>query len=398
MDVETIAIVCAGPLGREIAYAAALAGYRIILEDNWPTALDEGAAWIKNALNEEIQRGRIDQETRDIALGRLTTAPSPEAASREADLIVETAVDELEVKLELFTIFDKFAKPGAIFASTTSSLSITDIAGITFCPERCVGMRFSNSAPGNRLLKLVRGQDTSEETVAACREVGRRMGMRIVVLYDSAGLVTGLEPGDYNRKSAAGADQEHVQIVGGTMTKPLKERIVIQQGDLTEMDTDAIVNAANNDLQLGGGVAGAIRRKGGEGIQRECDAIGSIPIGYAAITGGGKLKARHVIHAASMRLGGRTTADALRHSAAHTLRIAAERGLKTIAFPAVGTGIAGFPMDECAAIMLREAMQHMKGETSLETIYFVLFDESACDVFTRAWKELQKEAAGAKSA
>ena len=123
----------------------------------------------------------------------------------------------------------------------------------------------------------------------------------------------------------------------------VEEKLVFQVGDLTEMDTDAIVNAANNDLQLGGGVAGAIRRKGGDAIQRECDAIGSIPVGGAAITTGGKLRARFVIHAASMQLGGRTTGHALRASTAHSLRIAAERGLKTIAFPAVGTGIAGFP-------------------------------------------------------
>jgi len=174
------------------------------------------------------------------------------------------------------------------------------------------------------------------------------------------------------------------------MIKTLSEKIVIQQGDLTDMDTDAIVNAANNDLQLGGGVAGAIRRKGGEEIQRECDAIGSIPIGYAAITGGGKLKSRHVIHAASMQLGGRTTAANLRTSIAHSLRIAAERGLKTIAFPAVGTGIAGFPLDECASILLHEASQHLQGETSLEKIYIVLFDERACDVFARAWNKMQK--------
>src|SRR6201998_2141102 len=135
----------------------------------------------------------------------------------------------------------------------------------------------------------------------------------------------------------------------------LKERIIIRQGDLTEMDTDAIVNAANNELVLGAGVAGAIRRKGGEAIQRECDAIGSIPLGYAAITSAGKLKAKYVIHAASMGLGSLTTAETLRHSAAHALRLAAERGLKTIAFPAVGTGIAGFPMKECAEIMLEEA-------------------------------------------
>src|SRR5712692_10593709 len=98
------------------------------------------------------------------------------------------------------------------------------------------------------------------------------------------------------------------------MTKSIADRILIQQGDLTEMDTDAIVNAANNDLILGGGVAGAIRRKGGEQIQRECNAIGSIPVGYAAITTGGKLKARFVIHAASMALGGKTSAGSLRNS------------------------------------------------------------------------------------
>jgi O-acetyl-ADP-ribose deacetylase (regulator of RNase III) len=175
------------------------------------------------------------------------------------------------------------------------------------------------------------------------------------------------------------------------MNKALSEKIVIQQGDLTDMDTDAIVNAANNDLHLGAGVAGAIRRKGGEEIQRECDAIGSIPVGYAAITSGGKLAARHVIHAASMQLGGRTTAANLRTSVAHSLRIAAERGLKTIAFPAVGTGIAGFPLDECAAIMLQEAAQHLNGETSLERVYFVLFDDRVCDIFVRAWNRIQRD-------
>jgi O-acetyl-ADP-ribose deacetylase (regulator of RNase III) len=182
----------------------------------------------------------------------------------------------------------------------------------------------------------------------------------------------------------------------------MADRIMIQQGDLTEMETDAIVNAANNDLVLGAGVAGAIRRKGGDAIQRECDAIGSIPVGYAAITTGGKLKARFVIHAASMQMGGKTNAETLRHSTAHSLRIANERGLKSIAFPAVGTGIAGFPLKDCAEIMLREAARHMQGETSLETIYFVLFDEVAEGIFTRAWRQIQAEpasdAAGAKGA
>lgn len=167
--------------------------------------------------------------------------------------------------------------------------------------------------------------------------------------------------------------------------------ILILQGDLTEMDVDAIVNAANNDLQLGGGVAGAIRRKGGDAIQRECNAIGSIPLGGAAITSGGRLKARYVIHAASMELGGRTSATDLRSSTAHSLRIASEHNLETIAFPAVGTGIAHFPMRDCAQIMLSEAMKHLEGETSLKEIFFVLFDAASLEVFQGVWKQLSKE-------
>src|SRR6202790_2955669 len=168
----------------------------------------------------------------------------------------------------------------------------------------------------------------------------------------------------------------------------ISEKIILMQGDLTEMDVDAIVNAANNDLQLGGGVAGAIRRKGGDAIQRECDAIGSIPVGGAAITVGGNLRARFVIHAASMQLGGETTVRALRSSTAHALRIAAEKGLRSIAFPAVGTGIAGFPIPECARIMMREVVEHLKKPTSLEMIYFSLFDAQALSEFEKVLAEM----------
>src|ERR1700732_2882376 len=166
------------------------------------------------------------------------------------------------------------------------------------------------------------------------------------------------------------------------------EKIVLTQGDLTEMDVDAIVNAANNDLQLGGGVAGAIRRKGGEAIQVECDAIGSIPIGGAAITSGGNLRARFVIHAASMQLGGATTARSLRTATAHSMQIASEWKLRSIAFPAVGTGIAGFPLAECAQIMLREVAEHLKIPTSVERVYFVLFDALALAAFEKIWTEM----------
>src|SRR5271167_2022116 len=170
------------------------------------------------------------------------------------------------------------------------------------------------------------------------------------------------------------------------------ERIEIRQGDITDMDVDAIVNAANNDLRLGGGLAGAIRRKGGPGIQAECDEIGTIPVGGAAITSGGNLKARHVIHAASMQLCGRTSAQSLRSSTAHALRIASQKELKSIALPAVGTGIAGFPIGECAEIMLREAAKHLQGPTSLQKIYFVLFDPEALAAFQSVRSELESNA------
>jgi O-acetyl-ADP-ribose deacetylase len=170
-----------------------------------------------------------------------------------------------------------------------------------------------------------------------------------------------------------------------------RDRIEFRQGDLTEIDADAIVNAANNDLQLGGGVAGAIRRKGGPRIQCECDEIGTIPVGGAAITSGGNLKARHVIHAAGMQLGGLATAHSLRSATAHALRIAAQNNLRTLAFPAVGTGIAGFPLRECAEIMLRETAKHFEGPTSLEKISFVLFDAEALAAFQSVFAKMLEE-------
>lgn len=174
------------------------------------------------------------------------------------------------------------------------------------------------------------------------------------------------------------------------------ERIEIRQGDITDADVDAIVNAANNELQLGGGLAGAIRRKGGPHIQAECDKIGAIPVGGAAITSGGNLKVRHVIHAASMQLGGRTSAQSLRSSTAHALRIAAQKGLRSIAFPAVGAGIGRFPLRECAEIMLRETAKHFENPTSIERVCFVLFDQEALAAFEGALRDLQAKPAGAK--
>jgi O-acetyl-ADP-ribose deacetylase (regulator of RNase III) len=163
----------------------------------------------------------------------------------------------------------------------------------------------------------------------------------------------------------------------------MSERIRIRRGDITDMDVDAIVNAANTDLMLGAGVAGAIRRRGGGQIQKECSEHGPVPLGGAAITGGGELKARHVIHAASMQLGGSTTARSLRKSVRSSLELAAENGLASIAFPAIGCGIGAFPVEEAAQIMLEEARDHLKGKTPLEAIYFVLFDEKTFETFQK---------------
>jgi O-acetyl-ADP-ribose deacetylase (regulator of RNase III) len=168
------------------------------------------------------------------------------------------------------------------------------------------------------------------------------------------------------------------------MDQGWRSKIVLRKGDLTEAAVDAIVNAANNDLMLGGGVAGAIRAKGGPSIQAECDKLGPIPIGEAAITGAGKLRARYVIHAASMRLGGRTSETALRDSTRNSLKRATEQELKSIAFPAIGTGIAGFPIERCAVVMLEEIRDHLRAGTSLERIELVLFDEHGLGVFQHA--------------
>ncbi len=173
------------------------------------------------------------------------------------------------------------------------------------------------------------------------------------------------------------------------MAKKAREKIEVMEGDLTEMDVDAVVNAANNDLKLGAGVAGAIRKKGGPSIQEECDRIGSISVGGAAITGGGNLKAKRVIHAASMSLGGKTSEENLRSSVKESLRLAHENGLESIAFPAIGTGVAGFPMDRCARVMMEEVKEHLAAGSSLEKVYFVLFGKDAYKAFKDVYDNLK---------
>jgi O-acetyl-ADP-ribose deacetylase (regulator of RNase III) len=137
------------------------------------------------------------------------------------------------------------------------------------------------------------------------------------------------------------------------------------EGDITEMQTDAIVNAANAQLTLGGGVAGAIRRKGGPQIQQDCNKIGGTYVGGAVITTGGNLKAKYVIHAVGPRMGEGDEDRKLKNATLNSLKIADEKTIKSISFPAISTGIFGFPIQRCAEIMLETTIDYLKGQTCL---------------------------------
>jgi O-acetyl-ADP-ribose deacetylase len=167
-----------------------------------------------------------------------------------------------------------------------------------------------------------------------------------------------------------------LEIQGKTLNKT---RIEIRQADITSLEVDAVVNAANNELLLGSGVAGAISRAGGPSIQEECNLHSPINVGEAAVTGAGRMKAKYVIHAASMGFGSPTTARTLKSSTMHSLSLAEEKGVKSIAFPALGTGVSGFPIDACARIMMKAFSEYFNGNSnsSIELVILALFDEDA---------------------
>lgn len=190
MEIKTIGVIGAGTMGRGIAYAAAFGRYRTVLEDVSPPMLEQGMDYIRDAFAEGVSRGKVSERQRDDALASLSAARSVEEACREADLLIEAVPEEMELKLELFTLFDKFAKPGAILASNTSSLSVTELAAITSRAENCIGMHFFNPVPKMKLLEIVRGLETSEATIRASADVGRRMGKEVVIVRESPGFVT----------------------------------------------------------------------------------------------------------------------------------------------------------------------------------------------------------------
>jgi 3-hydroxybutyryl-CoA dehydrogenase len=189
-DVKTIAVIGAGIMGRGIAHVAALGGYRTVLEDILPAALRKAESEIRANLDKAVELKKVSSEDASAALGRLEYAGSVEEAAREADVVIEAVPEEMESKIEIFTWLDKICRPGTILASNTSSMSVTEIASVTYRAKKCVGMHFFNPVHKMKLLEVVRALETDDGTIAAVVEVGRRMGKEVVVIKESPGFIT----------------------------------------------------------------------------------------------------------------------------------------------------------------------------------------------------------------
>jgi 3-hydroxybutyryl-CoA dehydrogenase len=189
-EIKTIAVIGAGTMGRGIAHVAALGGYRTVLEDLLPAALRKAETEIRSNLDKAVELKKVSAEDANAAFGRLEYAGSVEEAAREADLVIEAVPEEMESKIEIFTLLDKICRPGTILASNSSSLSITEIASVTYRAKKCLGMHFFNPVHKMKLLEIVRALETDDDAVAAASEVGRRMGKEVVVIKESPGFIT----------------------------------------------------------------------------------------------------------------------------------------------------------------------------------------------------------------
>jgi 3-hydroxybutyryl-CoA dehydrogenase len=190
VQVNTIAVIGAGIMGQGIAHVAALGGYRTILEDLLPNALRKAEDEIRINLDKAVELGKLSAGAAEAALGRLEYAGSVEEAAREADLVIEAVPEEMESKIEIFTLLDKICRPGTILTSNTSSLSITEIASVTYRAKKCLGMHFFNPVHKMKLLEIVRALETDDETLATAVDVGKRMGKEVVVIKESPGFIT----------------------------------------------------------------------------------------------------------------------------------------------------------------------------------------------------------------
>lgn len=189
-EVRTVAVIGAGIMGRGIAHAAALGGYRTVLEDLLPGALRRAENEIRANLDKAVELGKVAANDADAAFKRLEYVGSVEEAAREADLVIEAVPEEMESKIEIFTLLDKICRPATILASNTSSLSITEIASVTYRAKKCLGMHFFNPVHKMKLLEVVRALETDDDTLATAVEVGKRMGKEVVVIKEAPGFIT----------------------------------------------------------------------------------------------------------------------------------------------------------------------------------------------------------------
>jgi 3-hydroxybutyryl-CoA dehydrogenase len=190
VEVKTIAVIGAGIMGRGIAHVAALGGYRTILEDILPASLRRAEDEIRGNLDKAIELGKVSRANADAALARLEYASTVEDAAREADLVIEAVPEEMESKIEIFTLLDKICRPHTMLASNTSSLNVTEMASVTYRARKILGMHFFNPVHKMKLLEIVRALETDDETIAAGVEVGRRMGKEVVVIKEAPGFIT----------------------------------------------------------------------------------------------------------------------------------------------------------------------------------------------------------------
>src|SRR6202023_1569750 len=189
-EVRTVAVIGAGVMGRGIAHAAALGGYRTILEDLLPNALRKAETEIRTNLDKAVELGKVNATDADAAFSRLEYAGSIDQCARAAGLVVEARPGEMQSKIEIFTMLDKICRPTTILASNTSSLSVTEIASVTYRAKKCVGMHFFNPVHKMKLLEVVRALETDEDTLATAVEVGGRMRKEVVVIKESPGFIT----------------------------------------------------------------------------------------------------------------------------------------------------------------------------------------------------------------
>jgi 3-hydroxybutyryl-CoA dehydrogenase len=189
-EIKAIAVIGAGTMGRGIAHAAALGRYRTILEDILPGALRRAETEIRANLDKAVELGKVTSADAKAAFNRVEYAGSVDEAARQADLVIEVVPEEMESKIEIFTLLDKICRPTTILASNTSSLSLTEIASVTYRPTKIVGMHFFNPVHKMKLLEVVRALETDDDTLATAVDVGRRMGKEVVVIRESPGFVT----------------------------------------------------------------------------------------------------------------------------------------------------------------------------------------------------------------